>query len=262
MLRFSVVCPVFMCRRQLTRAALRPAPIILVAASMVLCPVARAGYLPTAHFTAGESTLPASGLLSPAGVAVDAGGNVYIADSGNNRVVKETLYGGSYSQSTIPTSPLDDPGGVAVDAAGNVYIAHVENNRVLKETLSGVSYSESTLPTSVLDLPTAVAVDAGGNVYIADSGHNRVLQETPSGGTYTESTVATSTLDFSSGVAVDASDNLYISDTLNGRVLKETLSGEATAKAQSRFLPHAPPPGLRSMAAATSMLSTASGTWC
>jgi sugar lactone lactonase YvrE len=213
-----------MCRRQLTRAAMR-ATLMLVAASVVFCPVARAGYLPTAHFTAGESTLPASGLLSPAGVAVDPGGNVYIADSGNNRVVKETLSGGSYSQSTIPTSALDDPGGVAVDAGGNVYIADVENNRVLKETASGGSYSESTLPTSALDLPAGVAVDAGGNVYIADSGHNRVLQETPSGGTYTESTVATSTLDFPTGVAVDASDNLYISDTLNSRVLKETLSG-------------------------------------
>jgi sugar lactone lactonase YvrE len=231
MLRFSVVCHAFMCRRQLTRAAMRAIPMLLVAAGVVFCPVALAGYLPTAHFTAGQRTLPTSGLNFPQGVAVDSAGNLYVADVINNRVVKETLTGGSYSQSTIPTSALHNPEGVAVDAAGNVYIADAQHNRVLKETVSGDSYSESTLPTTALYIPLGVAVDQSGNVFIVDSFHNRVLKETPSGGTYTESIVPTSfpqnptSLYVPMGVAVDAEGNLYITDIGNSRVLKETLSG-------------------------------------
>lgn len=231
MLRSSVVFPVFMCRRQLTRAAMRATQMLLVAAGVAVCPVARAGYLPTAHFTAGESTLPTSGLNFPQGVAVDNAGNLYVADVINNRVVKETLSGGTYSQSTIPTSALHNPEGVAVDAAGNVYIADAQHNRVLKETVSGLSYSESTLPTSPLYIPLGVAVDQSGDVFIVDSFHSRVLKETPSGGTYTESTVPTSfpqpptSLNYPMGIAVDADGNLYITDIGNSRVVKETLSG-------------------------------------
>ena len=55
-------------------------------------------------------------------MAVDGSGNVYIADSGNNRVLKETLSGGSYTESTVG-SGLNRPIQLAVDGAGNVYIA-------------------------------------------------------------------------------------------------------------------------------------------
>ena len=164
-----------------------------------------------------QSIVVGSGLSNPISVAVDGSGNVYIADRGNNRVLKETLSGGSYTQSTLGSS-LPLPSGVAVDGSGNVYIADSDNSRVLKETLSGGSYTQSSV-FSGLSAPFGVAVDGSGNVYIADTYNNRVLKETLSGGSYTQSTLG-SGLSTPAGVAVDGSGNVYIVDLGNNRVLK------------------------------------------
>jgi DNA-binding beta-propeller fold protein YncE len=86
-------------------------------------------------------------------VAVDGSGNIYIADAGNQRVVKETLSAGVYTQSVVASSGLNGPSGVAVDGSGNVHIADVFNNRVLKETLSAGGYTESTVESSSLNAP-------------------------------------------------------------------------------------------------------------
>ncbi len=117
-----------------------------------------------------ESIVPKSGAVYPFGVAVDASGNIYIADTGNNRVLKETVSGASYTETTIATSTLSFPGAIAVDGAGNVYIADTGNSRVLKEAFSAGNYTETTIPSSALSYPAAVAVDGNGDVYIADSG--------------------------------------------------------------------------------------------
>jgi streptogramin lyase len=184
------------------------------------------GVGPQVSFLPGvESILTTSSLNVPSGVAVDGSGNVYVVDTSNQRVLKETLSGRSYTESTLPIGAQASPTSVAVDGAGNVYIADANNNVVLEETLSAGSYTESTVPTSALSFPSGVAVDGSGNVYIADSGNNRVLIETLSGGGYTESTVPTSGLYEPSGVAVDGNGNVYIADTYNQRVLVETQSG-------------------------------------
>jgi sugar lactone lactonase YvrE len=172
-----------------------------------------------------ENTITTSSLSNPAAVAVDASGDIYIADTGNNRILKETLSAGSYTESTIPTSTLSNPSGVAVDGAGNVYVADSGNNRILLEIVTGTGYTETTIPTSALSDPSGIVLDGSGNVYIADSGNDRVLMEALSGGTYAESTVPTSSLNQPNSVAVDGSGNVYIADTYDSRVLKETLSG-------------------------------------
>jgi sugar lactone lactonase YvrE len=191
--------------------------------------VAATGYLqgtgigPQLNFLPGaESMVSSSVQASPSGVAVDASGNIYIADSSNNRVLRETLSAGSYIESTVPTSALNYPSGIAVDGGGNLYVADYGNSRILKETLSAGSYIESTVSTSALDYPYGVTVDGSGNIYIADTYNQRILIETPSATGYTESTVPTSSLDSPSGIAVDGSGNLYIADSYNQRVLKET----------------------------------------
>ena len=178
------------------------------------------------YFSGAESPL-GSGVSSPSGVAVNGSGNVYIADTYNNRVLMETLSWGSYTQSTITTSALNSPLSVAADGAGNVYIADTYNNRVLKETPSAGSYIESVVASSGLNDPSGVAVDGNGNVYIADTRNSRVLKETLSAGSYTQSVVASGAsggLIYPDGVAVDGSGNVYIADTYNNRVVMETLS--------------------------------------
>ena len=196
--------------------------ILLAAACLLVLPSAVWAQTPTAHFV-GVVTVIASGGGYPQGVAVDASGNVYIADTSNNQVLKETFSAGSYTPSMV-ASGLANPEGVAVDAAGNVYIADTNNNRVLKETLSAGSYVQSVLVGSGLYNPASVAVDASGNVYIADTINSRVLKETLSSGIYSGSSVG-SGLSYPYGVAVDASGNVYIADSSNNRVLRETPSG-------------------------------------
>jgi len=191
--------------------------------------VATVGVLPAclqaqvaAHFSGAQSPL-GSGMSMPGGVAVDGSGNVYIADTTNNRILKETLASGTYTQSTAIGSGLSLPQGVAVDGSGNLYIADTGSSLVLKETLLAGSYTQSTVGSG-LSAPQGVAVDESGNVYIADTGNNQVLIETLSAGTYTQSIVANSGLSGPGGVAVDGSGNVYIANTGLGQVLLETLS--------------------------------------
>ncbi|WP_232296351.1 choice-of-anchor D domain-containing protein [Terriglobus sp. TAA 43] len=179
------------------------------------------GHAQSAHFSGSQVTLPITGLNNPRQVAADAGGNLYIADSLNNRVLKETLSNGSYTETTIGTG-LNSPLGVAVDVSGNVYIADSNNGRLLKETLSGSDYSQTTV-SSTVGAAWSVAVDASGNIFVADSSGNRVLKETPSGSSYVESTIG-SGLSLPSAVAVDASGNVYIGDRGSNQVFKETLT--------------------------------------
>ena len=162
-------------------------------------------------------------LAEPAGVAVDAGGNLYIPDYENGAVYKETLSGGSYAQSTIAT--LGHPTGVALDGAGNVYIAAGPDGSVYKETpLGNNTYAQSEITNSA-GSPYGIAVDGGGNVFVVDPPDNAIYLLTLSAGSYSQSTIISTGLNDPNGIAVDASGNLYIADPGNHQVWKETLSG-------------------------------------
>ncbi|MGA2434777.1 MAG: BACON domain-containing carbohydrate-binding protein, partial [Bryobacteraceae bacterium] len=195
----------------------------------------------------------------PYGVAVDASGNLYIADTGNN-VIREVSNGtistiaGNFTAGAgysgdggaATSAELRQPNGVAVDASGNVYIADTGNNVIRKvsggtiSTLAGNGYGAGTIYCSYsgdgnaatsaeLCEPTSVAVDASGNVYIADTGNN-VIREVSGvniwtiagGGTYAAplySGAATSAkLNGPRGVALDPAGNLYIADTENNLI--------------------------------------------
>ena len=122
----------------------------------------------------------ASTLNNPTAVAVDASGNVYVADTGNNRVIIEPPGGSTAaSQETTIGAGLTAPAGVAVDLNGNVYIANTGANNVLKATLSGASYGAPTVvaTTATLQSATGVAFDGRGNLYIADAAAKVLLEE-------------------------------------------------------------------------------------
>jgi sugar lactone lactonase YvrE len=134
------------------------------------------------------------GLSNPQGVAVDSSGNVYIADTGNSRVLKETLLGGTNKQTIVVYGDVNSPSGVTVDSDGNLYVADTNNNRILKGTLSGDSYTPSTI-TDGLNAPLGVAVDSNDTLYIADTQNQRVLRlQTKEGFTLTSTSTTLQSL--------------------------------------------------------------------
>jgi hypothetical protein len=198
-----------------------------------------------------------AGLYYPSGVAVDGSGNVFIADSYDNRireVVKATgniitvagagapVYGGDGGPATSAT--LYHPTGVAVDASGNIFIADLDDNRVREVvnatgtiiTVAGNGTATESgdggpATSAGLNAPEGVAVDASGNLFIADASGNTVREVLAATGTI--STVAgTGTYGYSgdngpataallyepTAVAVDGSGNLFIADTYNDRI--------------------------------------------
>jgi hypothetical protein len=182
------------------------------------------GVGPQLNFSSGtQTTVPTSNLTGPAGVAVDSGGNIYIADTNNNRVLRETPTAGGYSESTV-SSDLQLPTGVAVDGAGNIYIADTKNNRVLKESPVLTGYAESVIKTG-LGYPLAIAVDGGGDVYFAN--YSTVYEVANDGG-YHEFSQWGNGFSNPSGLAVDGSGNIFIADTGNNAVKEISGSGTTT----------------------------------
>src|SRR5207247_6691097 len=206
-----------------------------------------------AGFSGDGGNATSAQLSNPTGVALDGNGNLYIADTGNNRIRKVTPngiivtiagtgaagYGGDGGAAT--DAQLSSPSSVTVDAPGNLYIADTENH-VVREVLAkgiittvagtgiqGRSDDGGFATASMLFAPVSVAVDAEGNIFIADE--VRIRRVRPSG---TIDTVAGSggynyydyvdggpgfllALVAPQGMAFDGAGNFYFSDAdLNG----------------------------------------------
>jgi sugar lactone lactonase YvrE len=202
----------------------------------------------------------------PNSVAVDATGNVYVADSYNHTIRKISPTG---EVSTLAGSPEESgsadgsgsvarfnfPYGVAVDSSGMVYVADTENHTIRKITPAG---NVTTLAGSVLtsgsrdgtasiaqfNLPSSVAVDASGNVYIADTLNSTIRKITPTGtvttlaGNPSESGDADgpgidARFNFPSGLTVTPTGTVYVADTGNHTIRKITSTGAVTTVAGS-----------------------------
>jgi PKD repeat protein/sugar lactone lactonase YvrE len=167
------------------------------------------------------------GGLNPEGVAVDASGDVFIADAGNNRVVVDKPNGsGGYTQSVVDDSGLSFPEGVAVDASGDVFIADTNDNRVVVDKPNGSGGYTQSVVDDDLSSPGGVAVNAFGDVVIADAGNNRVVVDKPNGVSgYTQSVVDSTGLAQLQGVAVDRSGDVFIADAGYNRVVVDKPNG-------------------------------------
>jgi sugar lactone lactonase YvrE len=156
---------------------------------------------------------------SPTGVGTDMQGNVYIADSTANEVVKIPSAGGG---ATTVMSGLSKPAQVAVDGAGDIFVADSGNNRIAEVSAAGGVVTSFGMGLSD---PQGVAVDSVGNMFVADTGNNRVV-ELPAGGG--QMTMNITGLSNPTQIAVDASDDLFVADTGNNRVVELPLSHEQT----------------------------------
>jgi uncharacterized protein (TIGR03437 family) len=151
-----------------------------------------------------NATATGSTLSGPTGIAVDAAGNLYIADNffdtrvlrvSNgviNAVAGNGTEGFSGDNGPATSAQLWDPAGIAVDSAGNVFIADFINQRIRKVSggvittvagngAEGFSGDNGPAFNAQLSGPQGVAVDSSGNVYIADGGNSRIRLLTPAG---------------------------------------------------------------------------------
>ena len=157
----------------------------------------------------------------PVGVAVDAAGNIYVADTGNDRIQK-FVSGGAFITKWGANGENDGefkgPQGMAIDGSGNLYVVDWANHRIQKFDLDGNflgKWGSQGSGDGQFDFPQDVAVDADGNVYVTDSDNNRVQKFDSSGnfltkwGTFGE---GDGQFDGLVGIAVDASGNIYTAE--------------------------------------------------
>ncbi|NHI03707.1 hypothetical protein DYY67_0777 [Candidatus Nitrosotalea sp. TS] len=255
-----------------------------------------------------EDQLSASSLNNPGGIAFDSAGNLWVADSQNNRVLMYSKGSGfttdeaatvvlgqsdfvsnnnnrdqgrdcgndnhdDDNNNCLSASTLNNPGGIAFDSAGNLWVADSQNNRVLmysktnlgtngaaatmvlgQNSFTSKSNDEDQLSASSLNNPGGIAFDSAGNLWVADSQNNRVLMYSKGSGFTTDEAatvvlgqsdfvsnnnnrdqgrdcgndnhdddnnncLSASTLNNPGGIAFDSAGNLWVADSQNNRVL-------------------------------------------
>jgi RHS repeat-associated protein len=235
-------------------------------------------------------------LALPSGVAVDTCGNIYISDTGNNRIRKVTGSPGTISTAAgngtagysgdngaATSAELNYPNGISVDSSCNLYIADLSNERIRKVTIStgkistvagngtvGFSGDGGAATGAELGYPSGVAVDSSSNIYIADSNNNRIRKVTASSGNI--STIAGNGTQGYSGdgasstsaemngpwdVAIDSSGNIYIADQGNSRI--RAVGAGATSAGSAPASPAFSPASGKYLSAQTVTISDTTG---
>jgi len=226
------------------------------------------GFVSTLAGTGMQGSINATGTLAsfngPAGIALDAQGNLYIADAGNNLIRKmtsagvvSTLAGGDTTGSVNGTgvnASFFDPLGVTLDGSGNVYVADAGNNLIREITPVGVvttlagnganaTTSNGTLSASSFNNPTGVAIDKAGNIYVANYLNDNILEVSPAGVVNTfagsgqqgaaNGPAASATFYFPNNVALDGAGNVYVADGVNNLIRVITPAGVVSTLAGS-----------------------------
>lgn len=197
----------------------------------------------------------------PQDVAVDSVGNVYVADTQNNKIRKITSAGvvatlaGSGASGAVDgtgiAASFSYPQGVAVDSSGNVYVAEYYKIRKITPAGAVTTLAGSGVPGSKdgtgaaasFFYPGGIAVDDIGNVYVADGSNNKIRKITPAGVVTTfagsgvsgseDGTGTEASFSYPGGVAVDKNENVYVADSRNHKIRKITPAGVVTTLAGS-----------------------------
>lgn len=164
-------------------------------------------------------------VTNPYAVAVDAAGNLYIAQAivaydPSNALIKETWNGSGYTPSTI-VADLGYPTSVAVDGAGNVYVGDQDGLTVYKETPTASGGYQQSVVDNTLGTVGGLAVDASGNVYVGRGGIG-IEKETLTAGGYVRSDIFPDAAN--SGFTVDSSGTVYLGIYRQGN-FKEVPTG-------------------------------------
>lgn len=231
----------------------------VTAAGVVTTLAGKAGVSGSTDATGGDARF-----FGPSGIAVDAAGNVYVADQFNHTIrlitsagVVNTIAGAAgingFADGAVAAARFSFPSGVAVDSFGSIYVADTNNHTIRRFTISGfvstlaglaatTGTADGTGTAARFNSPSSLAVDGPANVYVADASNNTIRKITQAGVVTTLAGGAglAGTLDdtgtaarFSrpSGVAVDSLANVYVADTFNSTIRKITSAGVVTTVA-------------------------------
>lgn len=180
-----------------------------------------------------DQVIANAGLNGARGVALAPDGSIYVADTGNSRIVrfdsKGTVlasWGSRSADGEVPPSSgtFIEPWGVVVDSQGNVYVADTWNHRIQKFDANGKFKQEwgsfGQEGTDYLWGPRGIAVSSEGRVYVTDTGNKRVVVFDSSGNFLREfSRTEEIQLDEPVGIAVDSRGNVYVADTWNMQIV-------------------------------------------
>ncbi|WP_194832258.1 hypothetical protein [Nocardia sp. XZ_19_369] len=166
-------------------------------------------------------------VYGPAGVAVDASGNVYYTNASTRAVIKRDPLG---RETTLPVRWLNIPFGVTVDASGNIYITDYQYDKKYQRGFvhrlsAGGVHSRIEIPE--LQNPTDVHVDSASNLYVVDSWNSRIVRVDPSG---VQETILPGNLSFPFGIYVDDAGTITVSNSEDriGVVRRDAAGNETT----------------------------------
>ena len=185
---------------------------------------------------------------TPSALAIDSSGNIYVADTGNNRIRKVTAQGevstfagdgtAGYLDGPAAQARFNGPIGVAVDANGILYVADTYNDRIRKispdgqvTTVAGAGqpgFADGDRNTSLFDTPCGVIATADGSLIVADTGNDRLRKITPEGNVTTlPVSINGDEISNPVGLAVTHDNYLYVTELDRSRIIQIAPDGTA-----------------------------------
>lgn len=182
------------------------------------------------------------------GICIDAQGNLYVADGGNNRIRKITPAGivstvagstGGYQDGLAINAKFEYPSGICIDTNNNLFVCEAFGQKIRKINSLGIvstiagngspGYADGQGTASQFNMATGICIDSLENLFVADSFNDRIRKITPSGyvttytgsaGGYADGSLSEAQFNNPNGISIDSIGNIYVAEMDNDKIRK------------------------------------------